>query len=72
MDSVKVFDPIIISVTRTEKMLSSTGRSTSVITKEEIEQSAYTNVAELLNNEEGIYVVGAGQNPGIAARPAGD
>jgi vitamin B12 transporter len=38
-----------------------------VITAEDIKKSGVTTVAELLTMQEGIYVVGAGQNPGMTS-----
>jgi vitamin B12 transporter len=54
----------VISATRLEDKPSETGRSISIIKAAEIKNSVYTNVAELLSKQEGIYVVGAGQTPG--------
>jgi len=64
-DTIKVYlDDIIITATKTEKPVSETGRSITVITREQIANSACGTVADLLTNQEGIYVVGNGQTPG--------
>jgi vitamin B12 transporter len=55
---------VVVSATRTEDNPAETGRSISVIGSAEIKNSVYTNVAELLSKQEGIYIVGAGQTPG--------
>src|SRR6187455_2989956 len=55
---------VVITATKTEKSASETGRSISVITREQIENSACGTVADLLSKQEGIYVVGNGQTPG--------
>ena len=41
------------------------GRSITVVTSDDIKNSIYNNVAELLSQQEGIYIVGNGQNPGM-------
>jgi vitamin B12 transporter len=55
---------VVISATRLEDKTTDIGRSLSVIGPKELKHSLYTNVAELLSKQEGIYIVGAGQNPG--------
>jgi len=57
-------DEVIISATRNEKNMSEVGRSVTVITEEDIKSSIYNSPAELLSKQEGIYVIGTGQNPG--------
>jgi vitamin B12 transporter len=63
----KELGEIIVSASRSEKNLNDVGRSISVITSEDIRRSGASTVAELLTQQEGIYVVGAGQNPGMTA-----
>jgi len=55
---------VVISATRTEDKITDVGRSLSVIGPKELKNSLYTNVAELLSKQEGIYIVGTGQTPG--------
>ncbi len=55
---------VVVTATRTEKSALETPRSVTVIGRQEIEQSLYVNVAELLSRTQGIYIVGTGQTPG--------
>ncbi len=66
-DSMKIkqLNPVVISATRTEKNLMDVGRSITVITSEQLQNSIYTNLSEVLSAQEGIYVVGNKQNPGM-------
>lgn len=57
-------DEVIISVSRIEQQPDEVGRSISVISTDDIKNSTATNVSELLSQQEGIYIVGAGQTPG--------
>lgn len=61
---IKDLDQTVITGTRTEKTINDVGRSVSVISNEDIENSVYSNVSDLLSKQEGIYIVGNGQNPG--------
>ncbi len=56
---------VIVTATRSEKNVADVGRSITVITSDDIKNSVYNNTAELLSQQEGIYIVGAGQNPGM-------
>ncbi|MCX6297190.1 MAG: TonB-dependent receptor [Bacteroidetes bacterium] len=58
---------VVISASRSEKNINDVGRSISVITADDIKNSGANSVAELLGQQEGMYVVGAGQNPGMTA-----
>ncbi len=55
---------VVVTATRTEQTALETPRSVTVIGRQEIEKSVYVNVAELLSRTEGLFIVGAGQNPG--------
>jgi vitamin B12 transporter len=68
-DSLKKenLNEVVISATRTEKSINDVGRSITVISSDEIKKSGATSVAELLTQQEGVYVVGAGQNPGMTS-----
>ncbi len=61
---VALLNEVVITATRNEKNLNNIGRSISVITHDEIQQSGALTVSELLNQQEGFYIVGAQQNPG--------
>ncbi len=58
---------VVISASRTEKNINDVGRSIAVITSDDIKNSGANSVAELLGQQEGMYVVGAGQNPGMTS-----
>lgn len=60
-DSLK---EVTITATRTTKDIMDVGRSVTVISSEQIKQASCNTVAELLSQQEGIYIVGTGQNPG--------
>ncbi len=66
-DSVgsKQLSEVIITATRAFKPVAEIGRSVTVISAEQIQNSVYNNAGELLSQQEGIYVVGTGQNPGM-------
>lgn len=66
-DSTKVYPmkEIVVTATRSDKDAKDVGRSVTLITNEELKSSVYYNLAELLSQQEGIYVVGTGQNPGM-------
>ncbi len=55
---------VVVTATRTEQAALETPRSVAVISSREIENSVYTNVAELLSRTVGMYIVGTGQTPG--------
>ena len=55
---------VVISATRSEQDPDSVGRSITVISSEKIRNSGASTLAEILSREEGIYIVGTGQNPG--------
>ncbi|MDF2438647.1 MAG: TonB-dependent receptor [Bacteroidota bacterium] len=63
----KELNEVVITATRSEKKAEDVGRSISVISAEEIKNSGVSTVSELLARQEGIYVVGAGQNPGMTS-----
>jgi vitamin B12 transporter len=53
-----------ITATRSEKNVAETGRSVTVITPDDIKRSGANTLAEVLSMQEGIYLVGTGQNFG--------
>src|SRR3989344_5463816 len=55
---------VVISATRSEKDPLDVGRSISLISSEQIKNSGANTMAELLSQQEGIFIVGTGQNPG--------
>ena len=66
MDTTKVHEikEVVVSVTRSEQNPDSVGRSITVISMEQIRSSGANTLAEVLSQQEGIYIVGTGQNPG--------
>ena len=61
-DSIKT---VTITATRTEKDVMDVGRSVTVISPDQIKQAGCNTVAELLSQQEGIFIDGTGQNPGV-------
>lgn len=57
-------DTLTITATRNEKSIYDAGRSITIISSEQIKNSGATSLAEVLSAQEGIYVLGTGQNPG--------
>jgi len=63
--AVYVLKEIVVSATRSEKDPADIGRSITLIPKEQINNGIYNSVSELLSQQEGIYIIGTGQNPGM-------
>lgn len=61
---VKTLNEVVISTTKNEQKQSQTGKVVTVITSEELSRSSGRNLSELLNQQAGINVVGAGSNFG--------
>lgn len=59
------FSEVVITATRSEKKPAEVARGITVITAEEIQKLNYLHVGELLARQAGLYLVGAGQNPGM-------
>lgn len=55
---------IIISASKYEQSPHSVGRNVTVISQEDIQNAVYTNVSELLANQQSLHMIGAGQTPG--------
>lgn len=55
---------VVISTTKNDQKQSQTGKVVTVITAEELSKSSGRNLAEVLNLQAGINVVGAGSNAG--------
>ncbi|HRH67026.1 MAG TPA: TonB-dependent receptor [Bacteroidia bacterium] len=55
---------VTVIATRTERNILETGRSITVLTQNELQSGVYSTVAELLSNQEGIYITGNNQTPG--------
>ncbi len=65
-DSIKnyLIDEVMISATRTEKKMLEIPKSVTLITKQEIEQSGASSLADLLIAQESLNVIGLNQTPG--------
>lgn len=65
-DSLKhyIFEGTIVTATRSKTHTVKTGRSVSVISENDIRNSAYHTVGELLERQEGIYMIGTKQTQG--------
>jgi len=61
---VALLNEVVITATRNEKNLNNVGRSITVINRDDIQKSGAVTISELLNRQEGFYIVGAQQNPG--------
>lgn len=60
----KQLEEVVVTSSRSDQNINDVGRSISIINSEEIQNSVYTNVSELLSKKEGIHIVGSGQTPG--------
>ena len=60
----KLLDTVIVTSTKNDQKQSQTGKVITIISKEQLERSAGKSVAELLGEQAGIVVNGAGSNPG--------
>lgn len=63
-DSAKTLDPVVTTANKFEQKQSTTGKVITVITKDQIEKSAGKTVAQVLNEQAGVVVVGALNNSG--------
>lgn len=57
-------DEVVITPTRFSKKVAETGKVVSVISKTQLERSAGKDLAQLLNEQAGVVISGAGSNPG--------
>lgn len=65
-DSLRQYliDEVTVTATRTTKQVDETGRSVTVISREEIKASGHQTLGGLLSRQPGFYIVGTGQTPG--------
>jgi vitamin B12 transporter len=63
-DSIKSLDNVVITATKYPTKQSNTGKVVTVITHEQIEQSAGKDLAQVLNEQTGLTVSGSFSNPG--------
>jgi vitamin B12 transporter len=63
-DSTRQMDEVVITANKFPQKQSSTGKVLTVITQEQIQKSAGRNIGELLSQQVGLTVNGAGNTPG--------
>ncbi|HET9824062.1 MAG TPA: TonB-dependent receptor [Chitinophagaceae bacterium] len=63
-DSAKSLDNVVITAAKYPTKQSNTGKLVSVITHDQIEKSVGKDLAQLLNEQTGLVVIGAFSNPG--------
>lgn len=66
VDTSKVYEleEVIISASRYEESPSTVGRNVTVITRDEIENSIYTGLGDLLAEQQSFHIIGNRQTPG--------
>ncbi|MEP7196490.1 MAG: TonB-dependent receptor [Saprospiraceae bacterium] len=62
--SDQFLEPVIYTANRFDQNPNEVGRSIKIITQEEIKKSNAISFSELISQEAGIFIVGAGQSPG--------
>lgn len=60
----RALDEVVVTATKTPQKLRETGKTLSVIPREQLDRSAGKDLAQLLNEQTGIVVNGATSNPG--------
>lgn len=63
-DTTKLLKDVVITASKVDQKQSQTGKVVSIITREQLERSSGKSVSELLGEQPGIIVSGAGSNPG--------
>ncbi len=64
VDSTKELSEVVVTANRFPQKQNNTGKVMTIITKQEIQRAAYSNLAELLGRQVGIAIVGANNAPG--------
>ncbi len=62
--SVKALNEVVVTPTKFPKKVSETGKVVTVISKVQLERSTGKDLAQLLNEQAGVIISGAGSNPG--------
>lgn len=67
LDTSRVYrlKEVVITATRSGKDLRDIGRSVTLLTREQLDNALVSDVSNVLTRQQGMYVVGAGQNPGM-------
>jgi vitamin B12 transporter len=63
-DSTKNLDEVVVTANKYPNKAILTGKVLNVITKEQLERAGGKDLAQILNEEAGIYIGGANSNPG--------
>ncbi|MEY3921538.1 MAG: hypothetical protein RL634_1299 [Bacteroidota bacterium] len=63
-DSVRTIDEVVITANRFPQKQINTGKVMTVVTQREIEKSPYQSLAEILNRQVGLSIVGSNNAPG--------
>jgi vitamin B12 transporter len=58
-------DPVIVTADKVSAKMSQTGKVVDVVTREQLEKSGGKSLTQILNEQPGIIVSGAGSNPGL-------
>ena len=64
-DTSRQLDEIVVTADKTSNKLSQTGKVVDVITREQLERSGSKSLSQILGEQAGIVVNGAGSNPGF-------
>lgn len=62
--TVKSLNEVVVTPTKFPKKVSETGKVVTVISKAQLDRSAGKDLAQLLNEQAGVVISGAGSNPG--------
>jgi len=62
--TARALNEVVVTPTRFPKKVSETGKVISVITAAQLEKSAGKDLAQVLNEQAGVIISGAGSNPG--------
>jgi vitamin B12 transporter len=63
-DTSKNLDPVTVTANKIEQKQSTTGKVVTIITKEQLEKSGGKTVSQILNEQAGLVINGAYNNPG--------
>ncbi len=63
-DTITLLDPVTVTATRYQKKQSQTGKVVTVISRQEIEKQSGRSVAEILNMQVGVNILGNQNSPG--------
>jgi vitamin B12 transporter len=63
-DSIKTYDPVIVTANKTINKQSQTGKVVTIVSKEFLQNNIGKNISEILNEQAGLFIVGANNAPG--------